>query len=123
MELTALPQVQRALEYTLSGKLVVPESNIGQFTKENWGDYYDVEGLLHRRATLFIGTMEEMPDEIWKSIIDGAKACDMDKDSEPCSRLSPSAVTVEVPPKRVFFDPSWGFGQPATVPDASSGAA
>ncbi|RXW11378.1 hypothetical protein EST38_g14477 [Candolleomyces aberdarensis] len=84
-------QINRALEYLLSGKTLIPlETNkTGHFSEENWGDYKQItlrDGKDYRkqvkRATVFAKTIESLNNKRWKAIIDSAAVYVGKKDPE-----------------------------------------
>ncbi|KAJ3506183.1 hypothetical protein NMY22_g17334 [Coprinellus aureogranulatus] len=113
----SIQAVQRALEYTISGKMVIPATrdSSGFFSQDNWGDptveQEDADGQVHtikqRRATLFLATMRAAPDSEWEKIINGAKAL-AGKGKEGRAGRRFNGLNVKVQEEVVFWDPSWG---------------
>lgn len=71
---TNLVQAKRALNYSITGRLVVPGSRLGEFSKANWGDKMEYREGQHVALTTtsslaaFARKLEEKPD-LWKKII------------------------------------------------------
>ncbi|KAJ3519350.1 hypothetical protein NMY22_g13247 [Coprinellus aureogranulatus] len=77
----AVQAVQRALEFSLSGTLVIPNSKPGYFSYENWGDRpfhaADASGetvrKVTRRASVLLPTLKNLKDNKWEKIIKEAR--------------------------------------------------
>lgn len=79
----SIQAVNRALEYSLTGKTEIPQGNdkTGHFSKENWGDYERLTTLNGqdyrkpvKRATVFAATINALDDQRWAAIIDAGKS-------------------------------------------------
>ncbi|KAJ3531017.1 hypothetical protein NMY22_g8328 [Coprinellus aureogranulatus] len=83
--------VHRALEYALTGDIVIPPPNdkSGHFSEENWGDYEKVKKVEGRdytvkvkRATRFATTIKAKDTAWWKEFYAAAKQYVGRKDSD-----------------------------------------
>ncbi|KAJ2928443.1 hypothetical protein H1R20_g8658, partial [Candolleomyces eurysporus] len=124
--------INRALEYSLSGKTLIPLGNdkTGHFSEENWGDYEQItthDGKDYRkrvkRATVFAKTIESLNDERWKAIIDSAAVYVGKKDPERVyDRVRVSTVPIledddsdgDIIRDAMFDDPS-GHSEPRST--------
>ncbi|KAJ3512463.1 hypothetical protein NMY22_g15325 [Coprinellus aureogranulatus] len=110
----AIQAVNRILEYSLSGKMVLPSKfdRAGQFSKENWNDWHkgkpgSKKTKLVRRATRFLATMDDLSDDEWAEILDAARGymTASKKNSDGRRVVYANPEDVEVSDDEVIIDP------------------
>ncbi|RXW18632.1 hypothetical protein EST38_g7222 [Candolleomyces aberdarensis] len=97
----AIQAVNRALEYSLDGRVKIPPGNdkTGHFSEDNWGDYEKLttingqEGQKQvKRATVFAKTIDAMDERRWARIIEAAKSYIGKRDPDRFDRAKVSAA-------------------------------
>ncbi|KIL59277.1 hypothetical protein M378DRAFT_180872 [Amanita muscaria Koide BX008] len=108
----SMQAVGRALEYWQSGEK--PESKPPAFSSDNFNDKWEdtkepagVRGKATkkrkvRRATIFVQTLKDLPEEHWKKILNGAREYLDDQKKRERSSTSSSATAVEEDPDADF---------------------
>ncbi|KAJ7750936.1 hypothetical protein DFH07DRAFT_774944 [Mycena maculata] len=90
----AIQAAQRALNYTKTGKFILPSQRLGEFSKTNWGDRTGLQGgeLVPINTTSDLASLvQTLTDAQWSKIVDSALAA-----ARPSRRTSKAVEVIDV---------------------------